>query len=123
MARANKSLKNNPFAQFKKLNGLRLKEIQDYLGVSYEYVSKMSSGARPMTDDIRARLIGNDRGWEITPLASEDEASVMNLQASVLNAKLARENRELRARVLALEKDKANYWKLIEKLSANLKTE
>ena len=54
--------------KFLKVNGLKQKELADYLQISEPAVSKMVNGKANPSEENYEKLIKNDRGWDISML-------------------------------------------------------
>ena len=61
--------KNDRVTLFRRLNGLTQTELGDFLGVSKSFVSQIENGRVDLPFAMRKRLLKNDRGWDVTPLA------------------------------------------------------
>ena len=59
--------------RFRIINGLNKKELAQYLGVSDVFVGKVCAGAYKLPAKHLARLINNDKGWDVAPLKDISE--------------------------------------------------
>lgn len=56
------------FANFLLVNGLKRKDIAEYLGVSGAFITQLTQGARPLPSEKLALIKANAYGWDISML-------------------------------------------------------
>ena len=116
---------------FRKINNLLQKDLADYLGVSREFISMAESGKAQLPYQHLRKLLENDRGWDVSMLATRDYVSGDHIEqnggrgnigkiasdVSEVSA-LRKEIEMLRAQVEELKAEKAAYWEMIKQLTA-----
>ena len=56
--------------EFRKDNSLTQTELGDYLGLGKSFVSKIENGREKLPADKFRKLIDNEKGWDVSALAS-----------------------------------------------------
>lgn len=62
---------------FRKGNGLTQGELGDYLGLGKSFISKIEHGKEKIPESKLKKLVENDKGWDMTALYTEPDATVM----------------------------------------------
>lgn len=65
------AVKNERLTAFRRLNKLTQDDLGSFLGVSKSFVSQIENGRVDLPYGLRARLLENDRGWDVSPLVAE----------------------------------------------------
>lgn len=95
------------------INGIDRHDIANYLGVSYHTIVKYCNGDRNVTDDIKAKIVANNLGWDASPFTNED---VIDKE----KAMLVEENLRLRESIKHLEAINERYLAMLEMLTDRL---
>lgn len=66
------------FAKFLSVNGLKRKDIANFLGVSGAFITQISSGCRNLPDEKLAMIKANAYGWDISMLIQPENAVTSN---------------------------------------------
>ena len=101
------------FITFLEVNGLKQKDLAQFLDVKEPTVSAYVSGkAKPSPDKLKQILDNKD--WDTRALVEDEEGiELENRSAQSLLLSI----RELQRRIEKLEEEKAAYWELIKKLT------
>lgn len=101
------------FITFLEVNGLKQKDLAQFLDVKEPTVSAYVSGkAKPSPDKLKKILDNKD--WDTRALVEDEEGiELENRSAQSLLLSI----RELQRRIEKLEEEKAAYWELIKKLT------
>ena len=110
--------------EFRKHNGLTQAVVAEYLGVSEPFVSRVESGKDPMPEDKLDKLIKNDRGWFVK-IDTENHPGVIIDFGGRKRQNDSKQNKSweqkkiemLEQRIEQLERQNAEYWELIKKLT------
>lgn len=86
------------FAKFCYINGLRNKELAEYLGTSSQFVSLMRRGEK-VPGRVYDLIVRNDKGWDTTPLTEEintgENEPSDNNPISVLRTQLRKKDEQI----------------------------
>lgn len=66
-------MENTEFKVFLFKNQLKQTYIADYVGVTTSFVSQVASGARSMPNEMLAKIINNDQGWDVSMFGVESD--------------------------------------------------
>lgn len=96
------------FITFLAVNGLKQKDIAEYLGISEASVSAYVKGKSSPSKPNLQKLLRNPQ-WDVTPLSDIANKEIADTIAIEM----------LRKRVRELEQQNQEYWELIKKLTSN----
>lgn len=97
------------FANFLLVNGLKRKDIAEYLGVSGAFITQLTQGTRPLPSEKLALIKANAYGWDISMLTRpqvtlQPETMANNALIDYLQNKVA----ELEKKVDRLNSERAD---------------
>jgi transcriptional regulator with XRE-family HTH domain len=71
------------FANFLLINGLKRKDIAEYLGVSGAFITQIAKDERPLPSEKLALIKSNAYGWDISMLI-KPQATLQSLQSEAM---------------------------------------
>jgi transcriptional regulator with XRE-family HTH domain len=73
--------------KFRKANSITQSELGEYLGIKKSFISSIENGRAKLPEEKFAKLLNNDRGWDISILAAESKQTniVRNDSGVVVN--------------------------------------
>ena len=112
--------------EFRRANGITQAELARYLDVSEPFISQVETGKAKLPQDKLEMLLNNDMGWDDKPFrVNRITVPVRPTNTGANNKSFEQvEIRILKDRVMALErlvdaleKQNAEYWEMIKKLT------
>lgn len=110
-------------------NGLKQKDLVNYLGISKPFASQITNGSAKLGTDNLTKLISNPYGWDTSALTESKDVTIsanahssgrntvsVNIGREKENAVLLKEIEMLRAQLEEEKKRSAQYWEMIQKL-------
>ncbi len=64
----------NRYKQFLRANGLKQIDLAKYLGITESHVSNLCRGKSNLSEEKLAKLLENDRGWDVSMLVQGGKA-------------------------------------------------
>ena len=110
--------------EFRLRNGVSQTQLAEFLGVGQGFVSQMEKGDRKVPDTAIEKIMCNPHGWDTSMLMEKSSISMngtnfVGVAGDVHNGEGRTEQyiKSLQDTIARLEKEKADYWELIVKLS------
>lgn len=110
--------------RFREANKLTQAEVAEYLGVSSPFITNVEKGNNKLPQDKLTNLLHNPHGWDTSMLMEKSSISMngtnfVGVAGDVHNGEGRTEQyiKSLQDTIARLEKEKADYWELIVKLS------
>lgn len=108
---------------FRIANKLTQEELGAFLGIKKSFISKIEHGGARLPEDRFAKLLDNNKGWDVSMLSDEGTGKDPGIHrreepgGSGELIALRKENEMLRAQVNELKAQNERYWNMIEKLT------
>ena len=100
------------FITFLEVNGLKQKDLAQFLGVSEPSVSAYVSGKTTPSPDKLKKILDNPE-WDTTALSETDPGKDIQVEL----ARMQQLIKMLESQIKRLEEQNTEYWTLIKKLS------